>query len=333
VGPLFIDLHTVRLDGEERELLEHPLVGGVILFSRNFEAPKQLLELNKSIRKAAKEPILIGVDHEGGRVQRFEDGFSKIPAMGEFQAIAERHQLSDTELAKQLAWLMAVELRACDVDLSFAPVLDLNGISEVIGTRSFSPEPDKVVSLGRAWCQGMHLAGMKTTAKHFPGHGSVAADSHIAQPVDGRSFEAIEQRDLTPFMTLIQEAAVDAVMPAHVIYPQCCDKPAGFSNFWLKDILRERLGFEGIIFSDDLSMKAAHQAGSAVSRANAALEAGCDMLLACNDRDSSIAIIDGLPPTEACRGQSMFAIGAALGLKELATDSRVQSIRNRLTSL
>jgi beta-N-acetylhexosaminidase len=253
--------------------------------------------------------------------------------MGELQAIAERHQLSDTELAKQLAWLMAVELRACDVDLSFAPVLDLNGISEVIGTRSFSPEPDKVVSLGRAWCQGMHLAGMKTTAKHFPGHGSVAADSHIAQPVDGRSFEAIEQRDLTPFMTLIQEAAVDAVMPAHVIYPQCCDKPAGFSNFWLKDILRERLGFEGIIFSDDLSMKAAHQAGSAVSRANAALEAGCDMLLACNDRDSSIAIIDGLPPTEACRGQSMFAIGAALGLKELATDSRVQSIRNRLTSL
>lgn len=285
-----IDVHGTSLSAEDKEILEHPLVGGLILFTRNYESPQQLIELTSQIKTAAKQGILIAVDHEGGRVQRFRDGFSAIPAMGKLWLASGECIKSATRYAKSAGQLMALEVQAVGIDISFAPVLDVNGISEVIGDRAFHQQPDIIIQLAKAFIEGMNSVGMKATGKHFPGHGSVQEDSHIALPVDNRSAETVFSYDMAPFAQLINHVA--AVMPAHVIFPDIDANAVGFSRKWLQQILRQQLGFNGVIFSDDLSMAGASVVGGFVERAEAAQQAGCDMLLACNNRDAAINIID-----------------------------------------
>ncbi|RDV27489.1 beta-N-acetylhexosaminidase [Alteromonas aestuariivivens] len=288
-----LDCQQQELLKEEKEMLEHPLTGGVILFARNYYDKAQLKALIADIRRAAKRPILIAVDHEGGRVQRFRDGFTRLPAMGAIQSLASEIKEAQV-LARACGMIMAYELKSMDIDFSFAPVLDVNGVSQVIGDRGFAAEPEKVVTLASALIDGMRAGNMPSTGKHFPGHGSVAPDSHVALPVDDRTMEQIEHVDLVVFRRLIEQHLLDAVMPAHVIY-SCLDaNPAGFSPFWLQTQLRQRLGFDGVIFSDDLSMHGASVAGDYLSRAEMALEAGCDMILACNHTPGATQILDGL---------------------------------------
>jgi beta-N-acetylhexosaminidase len=294
MGPLMMDCRTTYLDDEEKEMLSHPLTGGVILFRRNFDNVAQLSQLVSAIRKAAKHPLIIAVDHEGGRVQRFREGFTALPAMGEIEqlAVGERAQC---ELAMASGVIMAYELKRLDIDLSFAPVLDINGVSNVIGDRGFSTQVNQVTLLSRAFIDGMDRVGMPATGKHFPGHGSVVADSHVAAPIDTRPLSDIIKNDLPPFSQLIQERRLAAIMPAHVTYSQVDPSPAGFSSYWLQKVLRQQLGFDGVIFSDDLSMEGAGVAGDYCDRAIAALDAGCDMVLACNNPLGAQDILDGLP--------------------------------------
>lgn len=294
MGPVMIDCRSTSLQQDERDMLAHPLTGGVILFTRNYESRDQLCGLIKQIREAANKPLIIAVDHEGGRVQRFRDGFTRLPAMGQISSLA-----ANDDEAKALSYacgvIMAFELKQLDIDISFAPVLDINGVSNVIGDRGFSADPAVVTRLAGSLIDGMHAIGMPATGKHFPGHGSVVADSHIDTPVDQRSLQEIEQCDLTPFVSLIKQHKIDAMMPAHVRFAAIDDKPAGFSSFWLQTILRGKLGFDGVIFSDDLSMEGAAVAGGYPQRAQQALEAGCDMVLACNNTVGAAQILDGLP--------------------------------------
>ncbi|MGX9462036.1 beta-N-acetylhexosaminidase [Shewanella sp. A14] len=279
---LMMDLAGLTVSALEAEQLQHPQVGGIILFSRNYESKKQLIELVKQVRFIRPE-LLIAVDHEGGRVQRFREGFSLIPAMGDILPAAKGNIALAKQWAKECGFLMAIELLACDIDLSFAPVLDVNGISEVIGKRSFSADPAEVMVLAEQFIAGMNEAGMAAVGKHFPGHGSVAADSHVAMPVDPRTQEQVEACDMQPFKHLIGSQLLQGVMPAHVVYSHIDPNPAGFSTYWLQTILRQQLGFDGVIFSDDLGMKGASFAGDYLGRAKAALDAGCDMILVCND--------------------------------------------------
>lgn len=290
MGSIMLDVSGYEITPEEKELLEHPFVGGVIYFTRNFHDTEQLGELVKQTRKASRSELVLAVDHEGGRVQRFRDGFSAIPAMA---AIEKRNEAS--KFAKSFGHLMASEVLASGIDISFAPVLDVNGISDVIGDRSFSAEPRMVESLATDFIDGMRAAGMKVTGKHFPGHGSVKEDSHIALPVDKREQEEVLHLDAQIFKTLIGNGKLDAVMPAHVIYSAFDELPAGFSPFWLKRILREQMQFNGVIFSDDLAMHGALHLGKPHERAIHALTAGCDVALICNDREAAVDIIDNLP--------------------------------------
>jgi beta-N-acetylhexosaminidase len=280
------------LSQEDKEIIQHPLVGGLILFTRNYQSPEQIADLNQQIRVAAKKPMLIAVDHEGGRVQRFRDGFSLIPAMGKLWQMSDANLDLAKELAKQSAILMALEVQAVGIDISFAPVLDINNISDVIGDRSFHQQPQYVTELAEAFINGLHQVGMKATGKHFPGHGSVKADSHVDLPIDTRSKAEIFKQDLVPFQQLIAKQKVDALMPAHVIFPDVDSQAVGFSRYWLQNILREKLGFNGVIFSDDLSMQGAASAGGYVERAEAAQDAGCDMLLLCNNREGCVDVLD-----------------------------------------
>lgn len=289
-----LDLQGYEVSQGERELLEHPLVGGVILFSRNFESVTQLTELVEDIHKIRRPHLLVAVDHEGGRVQRFREGFTHMPAINTLAEVYDRDETEALSLSETCGWLMAVELRAVGIDFSFAPVLDLDyGISDVIGDRAFHRDANAVCALAVAYMHGMSHAGMAATGKHFPGHGAVKVDSHVDFPVDPRDFEAIYKEDVLPFSHVIKNGLA-GIMPAHVIYPQVDAQPAGFSHFWLNQVLRQRLEFQGVIFSDDLSMKAASVAGDVVDRANAAIKAGCDMALVCNDPESAITVIDNL---------------------------------------
>ncbi|USD64828.1 beta-N-acetylhexosaminidase [Vibrio sp. SCSIO 43136] len=290
MGPLWLDVDGCELDAEERELLEHPLVGGVILFARNYHDNEQLIALNQSIRKAAKRPILIGVDQEGGRVQRFKRGFSRIPAAAEFAK-----QTNGEQLAKQAGWLMAAELIAHDIDLSFAPVLDQGFDCKAIGSRAFGEDTQTIIHHSSAFMHGMKSVGMATTGKHFPGHGGIIADSHLETPYDDRS--DIFEQDMAIFKAQLDAGLLDAMMPAHVIYPEFDSQPASGSAFWLKQILREKLGFKGIVFSDDLGMEGAKIMGSAAVRAQQSLDAGCDMILMCNHRPSAVEVLDTLEVT------------------------------------
>jgi beta-N-acetylhexosaminidase len=292
MGPVMLDVQGTSLSQEDKEILQHPLVGGLIYFTRNYQSPEQIADLSQQIRVAANKPILIAVDHEGGRVQRFRDGFSLIPAMGELWQMSAKKITLAKELAKQSAILMALEVQAVDIDISFAPVLDINNISDVIGDRAFHQQPDYVSELAEAFIDGLHQVGMKATGKHFPGHGSVKADSHIELPIDTRSRAEIFQQDLTPFKQLIGKGKVDALMPAHVIFSDVDNQAVGFSHYWLQNILRAQLGFNGVIFSDDLSMQGAASVGGYIERAEAAQAAGCDMLLLCNNRDGCVDVLD-----------------------------------------
>ncbi|WP_143479558.1 beta-N-acetylhexosaminidase [Aquipseudomonas alcaligenes] len=279
-GSLMLDIHGTWLTAEDRRILRQPEVGGLILFARNIEDPRQVRELCASIR-AVRPDLLLAVDQEGGRVQRLRNGFVRLPAM---RALADND--NPEQLAEHCGWLMATEVLAVGLDLSFAPVLDLDHQrSAVVGSRSFEGDAELATRLAGAFIRGMDVAGMAATGKHFPGHGWAEADSHVAIPVDERSLDEIRARDLVPFQRLSQQLA--AVMPAHVIYPQVDAGPAGFSRRWLQEILRGELGFDGVIFSDDLSMAGAHVVGDAASRIEAALNAGCDMGLVCNDRASA----------------------------------------------
>lgn len=280
IGPLMLDIEGLEVNARERDLLQNPLLGGIIFFSRNYASPQQVAELSQSIREIAARDILIAVDHEGGRVQRFREGFTAIPAMGTILFENPEHEVAKRK-AYQWGAMIAIEVQAVGIDFSFAPVLDLNkNISQVIGDRAFSGKVDEVIELGREFIRGMNDYGMAATAKHFPGHGSVEADSHIDIPVDERPREQIIGEDMRVFAELAQD--YQAVMPAHVIYPSFDQQPAGFSSIWLQDILRSQLGFEGVIFSDDLSMKGAEVVGGYYQRAEAAINAGCDMVLVCN---------------------------------------------------
>jgi beta-N-acetylhexosaminidase len=279
-GSLMVDVAGTWLTAEDRQFLRHPEVGGLIIFARNIEHPRQVRELSAAIR-AVRPNLLLAVDQEGGRVQRLRQGFVRLPAM---RAIADNPDAE--QLAEHCGWLMATEVLAVGLDLSFAPVLDLDyQRSAVVGSRAFEGNPERAALLAGAFIRGMNAAGMAATGKHFPGHGWAEADSHVAIPVDERSLADIRANDLVPFARLSNQLA--AVMPAHVIYPQVDASPAGFSRRWLQDILRGELGFDGVIFSDDLSMAGAHVVGDSANRIEAAFSAGCDMGLVCNDRASA----------------------------------------------
>ncbi|HPQ94751.1 MAG TPA: beta-N-acetylhexosaminidase, partial [Thiolinea sp.] len=278
IGALMLDLEGVDLTPEERELLQHPEVGGVIFFTRNYQSAAQMTDLCRAVRAAAgkNRELLLAVDHEGGRVQRFRPEFTRLPPVAQLGRQYDTDPEAALDTAFRTGWLMAAEVRAAGIDFSFAPVLDLDyGHSSVIGDRAFHHSPEGVVKLAGAYIRGMHQAGMAATGKHFPGHGWVSADSHLAIPRDGRSRADIA-RDLVPFRELVQQGLLDAIMPAHVIYQQVDSQPAGFSRIWIEDILRAELGFEGVSFRDDLNMEGASFAGSYAERAEAALAAGCD---------------------------------------------------------
>lgn len=310
-----VDVAGTRLNKADIELIGQMQVGGIILFARNVQSPEQVRELCDAIRQVKRQSIsqksthqetvnetiinettvnettinqqiLVAVDQEGGRVARLQEGFSPLPAMGAIGQRFETDPCHALRLAYHAGYLMAAEVLAVGIDFSFAPVLDLNGISQVIGDRSFHAKPQVVTALAGEFIHGMKSAGMASTGKHFPGHGSVAPDSHVAMAVDDRCYDDIANQDLLPFMRHLPW--LDALMPAHVIFSQVDDRPAGFSRIWLQQIIRQKLGFDGVLFSDDLSMKAAHVAGDVTKRVQAAISAGCDMALVCNDAQSAM---------------------------------------------
>jgi beta-N-acetylhexosaminidase len=299
-----VDVVGLELRPDEREMIAHPLVGGVILFARNYASPQQLRALTSAIHALRAPPLLVAVDHEGGRVQRFMEGFTRLPPMRTLGRIYDRERAVAQHLAGAAGVVLAAELAAHGVDFSFAPVLDLDyGESSVIGDRAFHGEPEAVAALAGALVSGMSRIGMGAVGKHFPGHGFVRADSHHEVPIDERDFETIAVKDLAPYRALIREGLA-GVMPAHVIYPKVDPRPAGFSSIWLKDILRGRLGFDGMVFSDDLSMEGAGVAGGIVDRARSAFAAGCDMVLVCNAPDAAQTLLDELEPVALQTGRA-----------------------------
>lgn len=335
LGPVMLDVVGTRVDEADLARIRHPLTGGVILFARNYENRAQLVELTSAIRRARPD-IIIAVDHEGGRVQRFRtDGFTRLPAMGLLGQAWERDVLQATKLATATGFVLGAELRACGVDLSFTPVLDLDyGESSVIGDRAFHRDPRVVTLLAKSLNHGLALSGMANCGKHFPGHGFVAADSHVAIPVDERELDAILGEDAMPYDWLGMSLA--AVMPAHVIYPKVDAQPAGFSQKWL-GLLRQRFAFGGVVFSDDLSMHGASVAGTALDAARAALGAGCDVALICNSPDKADQILAGLDPAidpvSAARLAALRPTAAALDWEALQADPRYQAARELVRTL
>lgn len=333
LGPVVLDVAGTELTPDDRRRLLHPLTGGVILFSRNYATPEQLLGLTAEIHALRSPALIIAVDHEGGRVQRFRQGFTAIPAMRELGKAWDANPQEAKHLAHEVGFVLAAELRAHGVDLSFAPVLDVDrGNSSVIGDRALHSDPQAIAQLARALVQGLRHGGMSAVGKHYPGHGYVRADSHHEIPVDDRSYAEIELSDLVPFRRLIG-AGLGGIMPAHVIYPQVDYSPAGFSSIWLKNILRTELAFDGIVFSDDLSMAAASVAGGVVERAHAALSAGCDMVLTCNNPAAADELLAGfnfsIPAVSLARLARMHGRAHAENMVKLREDARyVDALRS-----
>lgn len=337
LGPLMLDVRGTALSDDDRRRLSHPLVGGVILFARNYENPAQLASLTADIRALKSPPLLIAADQEGGRVQRFREGFTRLPPMRALGRIYDAHPHQAKTLAREAGYVMAAELRAHGVDLSFAPVLDLDyGVSSVIGDRAFHGDPQVVIELSHALMLGMKDAGMAACGKHFPGHGCIAADSHVAIPVDERDYADIALHDLLPFKALV-DMGLAAIMPAHVIYPKIDAAPAGFSRLWLQKVLRGELGFQGMIFSDDLTMEGAAVAGDIVARVRAALEAGCDMALICNRpelADEVLANLDlGWSAASRARLARLHGEPRALSMTELLEQTAYIRSRHAIAAL
>ncbi|MFA5609192.1 MAG: beta-N-acetylhexosaminidase [Alcaligenes sp.] len=331
-GPVMVDVQDMVLTDQERERLRHPLVGGVILFSRNFESRAQLTALCQSIHEVRNEPLLIAVDHEGGRVQRFrEDGFTTLPAMSQLGQLWTRDAVKAAAVAADTGYVLAAELRACGVDMSFTPVLDLDwGVSKVIGDRSFHRSPRAVSMLAAGLIRGLNKAGMAACGKHFPGHGGVETDSHHEIPVDDRSLEEILDEDAAPYGWL-GTLQLPSVMPAHVIYSKVDPLPAGFSPYWIQRVLRKALAYDGVIFSDDLTMEGATVVGDILARAQAALGAGCDMVLVCNRPDLADDLLSRLDFTMSEESQNrirrLMPTTPALDWDALQADEHYQYAR------
>ena len=326
---LVIGISGTELTAQERDWLQHDAVAGVILFTRNFSSREQVVELCAAIRAAAPRPQLICVDQEGGRVQRFRDGYSPLPSLEGFGAMYAQDPEAALKLAEEHAWLMASEVRASGVDLSFAPVVDLARGNRAIGDRAFSADPQVVAAFTQAYVRGMHSVGMAATLKHFPGHGTVLEDTHFDDAIDPRSLETLRKEDLVPFAAGI-EAGADAVMLAHVSYPAVAPEPAGYSPFWIKQVLREEMGFHGVIFSDDIGMAAAFSAGGIKARIDDHLDAGCDVVLVCSPKlvEESLRAMEGrVSNTAALLG----LIGrGGLGWDGLLADARYGAAQSRL---
>ncbi|MDT0497161.1 beta-N-acetylhexosaminidase [Algiphilus sp. W345] len=295
IGPIMADVGGLALSDEDRDVLRHPLIGGVILFARNYSDAEQLRALCNELLALKRPRLLLAVDHEGGRIQRFRVGFSRVPSMRSLGKLWDESSVRALHAAQAHGATIARELTAFGIDLSFAPVLDLDhGVSTVIGDRAFDEDPRRVISLARAFIAGMAEYGMSATGKHFPGHGAIAADSHLELPVDRRAMEQIESRDLVPFRALINDG-IASLMMAHVRYSAVDETPASLSRKWIRNYLRRKLGYQGAVFCDDLSMKGAAVVGDAVARCEMALDAGCDMLPVCNDREAVVQVLDALP--------------------------------------
>lgn len=298
LGPVMLDVEGLALTDEDRNRLKHPLVGAVILFARNYQSPSQVVSLIAEIKSLRQPELLVAVDQEGGRVQRFKDGFTLLPAAQSFGDLWNADKQTAPMRTFESAALMARELLDVGVDFSFAPVFDVTSQeSEVIGDRCFHPNPDAATELLAAYIDGMHSMGMVAIAKHFPGHGGVSGDSHHCLPQDSRNIEEIRQHDLIPYKALVND--IDGVMTAHVAFSECDSEIPTYSKYWIETILRQEMGFEGVVFSDDLSMQGAIDANdpsesSIVTSAQRAITAGCDMVLVCNRPDLADELLDGL---------------------------------------
>lgn len=316
IGSIMIDIADTTLSQYDKEKIAHPNTGAIILFARNYESPTQVTELTQQIKAARKGAILIAVDQEGGRVQRMQSGFTRLPPAAAYA--------QQPELTTDAGWLMAAEILSCGIDFSFAPVLDIDcGISKIIGNRSFSKDSEQACHLTSLYRKGMRSAGMAAIGKHFPGHGAVALDSHLALPVDERDFDSLFSKDILPFKQLISEG-LEGIMPAHVVYPAVDELPAGFSSIWINEILRQQLGFNGAVFTDDLSMEGAACVGDFSERARLARHAGCDMALVCNNPTAAEQVLEATPiESNAIREQRLIAM---LG----KTDISQQALQNSL---
>jgi beta-N-acetylhexosaminidase len=324
-----LDIDGVALSPADRDLLREPAVGGVILFARNYESPEQIADLVADIRAVRSPPLIVAVDHEGGRVQRFREGFSLIPPMRHLGHVYDRDAKEALQLSHKAGWLVASELRAAGIDLCFAPCVDLDwGVSEIIGNRAFHAKPEVAGELAAEFSRGLRSAGMVAVAKHFPGHGAVVADSHLQLPVDRRTYGDLLD-DMRPYDKLISNGLVAGVMLAHVVYQEVDPMPASFSNYWMQNELRSRLGFGGAIFCDDLTMKATEDYGSMSVRAKLALNAGCDMVLVCNDRSAAHEAVEALNdysnPLSLVRLARLHGTGHPLRESLLASDEWQQA--------
>ena len=332
-GRLMLDLAGTELQPAERKLLANKHVGGVILFARNIATRQQVCELVEDIRSCS-DSILIAVDQEGGRVQRFKQGFTALPPMQVLGDLIAFNSKQGLELAKGVGWLMASEVLACGLDISFAPVLDVDrGYSSIIGDRAFSDCPNQVILAAKAFISGMNEAGMAATGKHFPGHGGVIADSHLEAPVDNRAMTELEERDLKPFISLCDDLA--AVMPAHITFPNIDSSSVGFSKYWLQQILHSEIGFEGVIFSDDLTMKGADVAGGYIEKSEVALAAGCDMILVCNCPEGALEVLAHLQKLEVkgCEKIATMRDSRTVNWQNLSDNRRYQQTIKKLQQL
>ncbi|WP_062269944.1 beta-N-acetylhexosaminidase [Endozoicomonas arenosclerae] len=330
-GVLIIDLEGQSLQPEERDLLQHPGVAGVLFFARNFHDRNQLCDLVSDIRSVRQDLVLM-VDQEGGRVQRFKQDFTRLPPAESYVRYFNRDPQRALELIEDCGWLMSEELLSCGLDLSLAPVLDLNlGLTDIVGDRALGTDPETVIKLASAWCSGVHDSGMASVAKHFPGHGSVSEDSHLTLPQDNRTLKMIQKQDMIPFLSLIEQG-VEAVMPAHIVFSEVDDQPCGFSSIWLKDILRNKVGFNGLVISDCLTMEGAASAGSYTLRVEKALHAGCDLLLLSN-REGVKEVLPWLEQSSFTADSSPLKAKGGRPLDELVAMDRYLSCKDRLDHL